>query len=153
MIFTRYFKDLDPHKFLEFSMLRNHMDKALQSMRGGFEHLRENFTGVFPLINVGEDDDHVVISAELPGVKSEDLDISVKNDTLTIKGEKKVGPHPQDANFYRRERHEGVFSRILTLPAKVEPENVEAVFKNGILTVTFPKAAEAKSRQITIKNE
>ncbi|MDR2338900.1 MAG: Hsp20/alpha crystallin family protein [Deltaproteobacteria bacterium] len=153
MTIFRTIRGLDPGKLLEFNLMRDHMDKFWNSLRGGYEHLRDNFSGVFPLINVGESDDHVIISAELPGVKAEDLSITVKNDTVTIKGEKKVGPHPPEANFYRRERHEGVFSRILTLPAKIEGENVEAVFKNGILTVTLPKAAEAKSRQIEIKTE
>ncbi|MDR2352115.1 MAG: Hsp20/alpha crystallin family protein [Deltaproteobacteria bacterium] len=147
------FRGLDPAKFLEFSMMRDRMDKIWNSLRGGFDHIRDNFSGVFPLINVGEDDDSIIISAELPGVKAEDLNISVKNDTVIVKGEKKVGPHPQEANFYRKERHEGVFSRIVTLPSKIEAEKVEALFKNGILTVTLPKAAEAKSHQVSIKSE
>ena len=153
MTIFRTIRGLDPHKLLEFSLMRDHMDKFWNSVRGGIDHFRDSFSGVFPLINVGESDDNIVISAELPGVKPEDLDISVKNDTVTVKGEKKVGPHPAGANFYRKERHEGVFSRILTLPVKVDTEAAAAVFKNGILTLTLPKAAEAKSRQIAIKTE
>jgi HSP20 family protein len=153
MTIFRTFRGLDPGKLLEFNMMRDHMDKFWHSLRGGIDSFRENFSGVFPLINVGEDEDHVIITAELPGVKAGDLDISVKNDTVTIKGEKKVDPRPPEANFYRKERHEGVFSRILTLPAKIDSDKVEAVFKNGILTVTLPKAAEAKARQISVKSE
>ncbi|MDR2199327.1 MAG: Hsp20/alpha crystallin family protein [Deltaproteobacteria bacterium] len=153
MTILHTFRGLDPGKLLEFNLMRDHMDKFWSSLRGGINNFRENFSGVFPLINVGEDEDHIVISAELPGVSAEDLDISVKNDTVTIKGEKKVGPHPAEANFYRKERHEGVFSRALGLPVKIDAEKVEAVFKNGILTVTLPKAAEAKSRQIEIRSE
>ena len=153
MTFFRTIRGLDPSKLLEFSLMRDHMDKIWNSVRGGFDQIRDNFSGVFPLINVGENDDHVIISAELPGVRAEDLDISVKGDAVTIKGEKKVGPHPAEANFYRKERHEGAFSRVLTLPYKVEYDAADAVFKNGILTLTLPKAAEARPRQITVKSE
>jgi HSP20 family protein len=153
MTIFRTIRGLDPAKLLEFNLMRDQMDKFWSSLRGGIDHFRDNFTGVFPLINVGEDDENIVISAELPGVKAEDLDISVKNDTVTIKGEKKVGPYPTEANFYRKERHEGVFSRILTLPSKIDSEKVGAFFKNGILTVTLPKAAESRSHQVSIKTE
>jgi HSP20 family protein len=153
MTFFRTIRGLDPGKLLEYSVMRDQMDKVWNSLRGGFNQFRDNFAGVFPLINVAENDEHVLISAELPGVRAEDLNISVKNETVTIKGEKKVGPHPPEANFYRKERHEGVFSRVVTLPHKIEGDKVEAVFRNGILTVTLPKAAESRSRQIAVKSD
>jgi HSP20 family protein len=139
--------------FLEFDRMRNQMDNIWKAMRGGVHHIRENYTGVFPLINISEDDDTLFFTAELPGIKVEDLELIIKGDALSLKGEKKIESRPEEVHFYRRERAEGVFRRSLTLPYRVDPDKAEAVFKNGVLTITIPKAPEAKGWQVSVKTE
>lgn len=120
------------------------------------ENLREQlergqrWAGVFPLINVTEDKDHYRIRAELPGLKSEDLDISATAVSLAMSGERKIPEEGKDANYHRREREAGKFSRMVKLPGEIDPSKVEASLTDGILTVTLPKSEAAKPRQITI---
>ncbi|MDR1678087.1 MAG: Hsp20/alpha crystallin family protein [Deltaproteobacteria bacterium] len=139
-----------PGKLLELERMRNYMENVYSSLSSGVNQIRRNYTGVFPLINLSEDDDNLYLTAELPGIDPQGLDLSVKNDTLTLKGAKKNDTEPSEVNFHRRERELGSFRRSITLPTKVQVEAVDAKFKNGILTVTLPKAAEAKAHQITI---
>jgi HSP20 family protein len=140
--------------FLEFNRMRNQMENAWRSLRGGIDRVKESYSaGVFPLINVTEDDDSITLTAELPGVKVDDLEITIKSDTLTLKGEKKIAERPKEANFFRKERVEGTFSRSLSLPVRVDPDKSTASIKNGILTVALPKAAEARSHQVAVKTE
>ncbi|MDR2442610.1 MAG: Hsp20/alpha crystallin family protein [Deltaproteobacteria bacterium] len=138
--------------FVELERMRNYMENAYSALASGVNQLRRNYTGVFPLINLAEDDEKLYLTAELPGIDSETLELSVKNDTLTIKGSKRAEPSVGEVNYHRREREPGSFRRSLTIPTKIDSEAVEANFKNGILTVTMPKAAEARARQITIKS-
>jgi HSP20 family protein len=133
--------------------MRNYMENAYNALADGISHVRKNYTGVFPLVNLSEDDGNLYLTAELAGVAPESLDLSVKSDTLTLKGSKRIEATDGEAAFHRRERDSGSFRRSLTLPAKVQPDLAEAVFKNGVLTVTLPKAAEAKAHQISVKNQ
>ncbi len=103
----------------------------------------------FPPVNVFEDGEKLVVEAELPGLKMEDLDISASADELTIKG-KRV-EEKSDAAFHRRERVMGEFVRVLSLPTDVDADRVEATLQDGVLTVTLPKAAVARTRKITVK--
>jgi HSP20 family protein len=112
---------------------------------------REPAAGVFPLMNVTEDNDSYYVRAELPGMKADELDISVTGDTLSISGERKLPVEDEKAQYHRREREAGRFSRIVTLPAQVNTENVEASCIDGVFTVVMPKAEEAKPKQITVK--
>jgi HSP20 family protein len=140
--------------FLEFSRMRNQMDNAWRTLRGGVDRLRDSYSpGVFPLINVTEDDNAITLTAELPGVKVEELELSIKSDTLTLKGEKKIAERPQEANFFRKERVEGKFSRSFSLPVRIDPEKSTASLKNGILTVVLPKSAESRAHQVSVKAE
>jgi HSP20 family protein len=126
------------------------MENVYSSLASGVNNFRRNYTGVFPLVNLSEDDDNLYLSAELPGIDPESLDLSVKNDTLTLKGAKKALTEANAVNYHRRERESGTFRRSLTLPVKIQSEAVDAKFKNGILQVTLPKSTEAKAHQITI---
>jgi HSP20 family protein len=143
--------------FLEYNRLRSHMDQVLGSVlapvRRRYETFKDFYVGVYPHVNLYETDEAVLITAELPGVKAEDLEISIKNDNLTLAGEKKIAERPEEANFYRKERLAGTFRKSVALPVKVDSEKSEAKLKNGILTITIPKAAEAKARTISIKSE
>jgi HSP20 family protein len=106
--------------------------------------------GGYPSLNVWEDEDKFYAEAELPGFKSDDLEISVMGGTLTLKGERKAVA-PAGGIWHRRERVFGPFTRAVELGGAVDPEGVEAAFKNGVLTVTLPKAAAAKPRRIEVK--
>ncbi|MDR2461402.1 MAG: Hsp20/alpha crystallin family protein [Deltaproteobacteria bacterium] len=139
--------------FLEFNRMRNQMDKLWKAAVGKVERFKDGYAGVFPLINIHETDDNITLTAELPGVKVEDLELSIKSDTLSLKGEKKVDERPAEANFFRQERIFGSFRRSITLPAKIDPDKAEAKLKNGIIIITLPKAAEAKAHQVSIKSE
>jgi len=96
-------------------------------------------------------DESVVVKAAIPGVKPEDIDISITGDTLTIKGEIRAEQEVAEEKYIRRECRYGAFSRSLTLPTAVVSDKAEAEFENGVLTLTLPKAEEAKTKTITIK--
>jgi HSP20 family protein len=99
-----------------------------------------------------EDGDNLVLKAALPGVKPEDVDISIVNDTVTIKGEMKSEQETKQESYHRREIRYGSFARSATLPTRVNHEKTEATFKDGILTVIMPKADEVKPKSIKVKN-
>ncbi|MDR0571459.1 MAG: Hsp20/alpha crystallin family protein [Rickettsiales bacterium] len=131
--------------------MRDYMENVYSALASGVNNFRRNYTGVFPPVNLSEDEENLYLSAELPGIDPGSLDLSVKNDTLTLKGSKKAeATEGKEVNYHRREREVGTFRRNLTLPVKIQSEAVEAKFKNGILVVTLPKAAEAKAHQVSI---
>src|SRR5208337_1160240 len=106
---------------------------------------------LFPLLNVRDLDQSYVVTAEIPGMKTDDLEIKVERDTLTLKGERKPQGADEDISYHRRERAPGTFQRSLTLPGKVDAENVSAKYKDGVLTVTLQKEKATLPRQITVK--
>jgi HSP20 family protein len=107
----------------------------------------------YPAVNLWEDDDFVYAEAELPGIKMEDLEITVAGaNQLTIKGERKQ-PAPEKAEWHRQERGFGSFERTIDLPVSVDASKVEARLENGVLTVKMAKSPEAKPRRITVKAE
>jgi HSP20 family protein len=103
-----------------------------------------------PALDVHEDKDGFTIRVELPGMKREDIEVSLHNGALVISGERKSETIKEDTEVHRQERYYGKFSRALTLPTAVASEKVKADYKNGILTVTLPKAEEAKPKQINV---
>lgn len=107
-------------------------------------------TAVFPALNVWEDADTVHAEAEIPGVGPEDLEVYAVGDELTIRGVRKPR-EGENVAYHRRERGTGEFTRVVTLPVSVNPDQVKAVLKDGVLTVTLPKAEEARPRRITVK--
>jgi HSP20 family protein len=102
-------------------------------------------------VNVTEEADKYYVRAELPGIKAGDIEISVTGNTLSLSGERKIPEEKGNVKYHRRERESGKFSRILTLPAQINTSKVAAHSAEGILTVTLPKADEAKPRQIMIQ--
>ena len=104
-----------------------------------------------PPVDVYQNGDHeIVLKAELPDMTREAIDITVEDDTLTIKGEKKLGDDVKDEQFHRIERRYGAFSRSFSLPQTVDASKVTADYKNGVLTVRLPLREEAKPRQIKV---
>ena len=104
-----------------------------------------------PALEMYEKEDKFVVRTELPGMKKEDVDISVLGDTLTIKGERKAESEVKDEDYHRCEMCYGRFTRAVTLPSAVQAGKVEASYDNGILEITLPKATEAKPKKIEIK--
>lgn len=103
-----------------------------------------------PPLDVQEDKDGYTIRVELPGMKREEIEVAIQADALVISGERKAETVKDDTEVHRQERFFGRFSRVLTLPTAVAGDQVKATYKDGILTVTLPKAEEAKPKQITV---
>lgn len=135
--------------FQELERMRRQMDLLSEGMTRGL--WREPAAGVFPLMNLTEDKDNYYIRAELPGLKADELEISVTADTLSISGERKLPAEDEKAQYHRREREAGRFSRIISLPTQLNTGKVDARCTDGVLTVTLPKAEAAKPRQIAVK--
>ncbi len=104
-----------------------------------------------PAIDMYQTDNEVVVRATLPGLKAEDVQISVRGDLLTIKGEFKENEETKGKAYHIREQRYGAFERSLNLPAAVVADKAKGEFENGILTITLPKAEEVKPKTITVK--
>jgi HSP20 family protein len=137
----------DPYQ--ELDRLQQQMDSLFQSVAG--RGRQSGRAGVYPLVNISEDQEHIYVRAELPGVNPEDLDITIKEQHLVIRGERKIPTEEKNANYHRRERESGFFRRVLRLPAQVDANKVEAACKDGVLTITLAKPEEVKPRQISVK--
>jgi HSP20 family protein len=105
-----------------------------------------------PEVDIEETKDAIVLRADIPGIKKSDLHIAVENNQLIIRGERKAENESKGRNFHRVERTYGTFRRSFMLPATVLSDKVEAVYKDGVLEVTVPKAEEVKPREIEIKS-
>ena len=105
---------------------------------------------VYPALNIYEEPDRLVITAELPGVRVEDLELAIEGETLSLQGKRDTRQGQANLSYHRREIEAGSFSRAVALPVKVDPEQVSASLVNGILTVTLKKASAATPRQIIV---
>jgi HSP20 family protein len=108
-------------------------------------------SGVFPPINVTQDNDHYYVRAEIPGVVAREISISALRNRLTISGKREIPREHERASYHRRERAEGTFNRTLALPTPIDSDRIGARYTNGILSLTLPKAEEAKPRQIVVR--
>jgi HSP20 family protein len=134
--------------FGELDDLRRRMERLLAPLT---ESTGLRTAGVFPAVNLAEDSQSLFLRAELPGVKSEDLEITLENETLTLAGERVMPAENDEVSYHRREREWGKFRRSLSVPVKVDPNHVQARYRNGILTVTLAKAPESRPKQIAIQ--
>jgi HSP20 family protein len=135
--------------FEEMERMRRQMDWLTEGLTGRMG--KEPSIGVFPLTNITEDKDGFYVRAELPGVKAEDLEISMTGNNLSISGERKIPEEDARARYHRREREAGKFSRVISLPVPINANKVEAHSSEGVLTIILPKAESVKPKQITIK--
>lgn len=130
------------------------IQQAMNSVLGrGFDRVFDNYEGLgiwTPPVEVYETADTVVLVAELPGFQKDEVDISIEHNQLTLSGERKA---PEGREYHRSERWYGRFERSLVLPNSIDPDGIKAQLQNGILTVTLPKRAEAKPRQIPVSVE
>jgi HSP20 family protein len=106
-----------------------------------------------PAVDIYEDDKKVVLKLEVPGIEQKDLDVSVENHTLTVKGERKFESEEKEQNFHRIERRYGSFYRAFTLPSTVDAQNVNASYNAGVLKLELAKKPEAQPKQIKINVE
>lgn len=138
--------------FREMRGLQDEMNRLFSSSlsRGGSDE--QMFGGAWnPSVDIFENKDNIVLEVELPGMKPDDVDISIENNVLTISGERRFEKKNEGDNFHRVERGYGSFTRSFTLPPTVTSENAEAEFENGILRLTLAKREEAKARRIEIR--
>jgi HSP20 family protein len=146
------FRELAP--FREFDRMRKEMDRLWDSFfEGGLRRRSEGGGEWLPSLDVSETKNELVVKAEVPGMDPKDIDISLSDGMLTIKGEKKQEKEEKEADYHLLERSYGAFTRSVQLPKEVQSEKINASYKNGILKITLPKSEEAKKKEIKIKVE
>jgi HSP20 family protein len=133
----------------ELEQLQRRMDRLFQNAYG--LEGRPWRVGVYPPVNISEDRDHIYVRAELPGVQAADLSITLQDNNLILRGERKIPAEDKQVNYHRRERESGFFRRIVALPAAVQGDKTEATCKDGILTVKMAKPEAVKPRKIEVK--
>ncbi len=143
----------NPFKDIEKAM--SEMDRLWDTFLFGRPQTRalQEIAGWLPAIDVAETKGEIVVTVEIPGMDARDLDISLNEGTLTIKGEKKQEKEEKEQNYHLIERRYGTFVRSIPLPMGVESNKVTASYKDGVLKITLPKSEEAKKNEIKIKVE
>ena len=132
-------------------MLRNEMDRVFDRFLEPRWYEFEPAGEWAPMVDVSETKDAIVVKAEIPGVEQKDINVSLQDQVLTIKGEKRQEKEEKDEKYHRVERSWGAFTRSFRMPMAVAGDKVTATFKAGALTVTLPKAAEAGGTMIPVK--
>ncbi len=135
--------------FRELATLQDRMNRLFQEQYGGREE--DLTTSAFaPPVDIYEDEHNLTLKLEVPGIDEKDIDIRLENNTLTVRGERKLEKEEKEENFHRVERRYGSFVRAFTLPNTVDAESAKANYDKGVLKITLAKKAEAKPKQIKI---
>ena len=137
--------------FGRLSNLRDEIDRLFDAPLGELAQASQLLSGWTPALDMREDKDSIVVKAELPGMKKEEIEVSLHDGCLSISGERKAEEKFKDAEVYRAERFVGRFQRTVTLPSAVAADKVTAQYQDGVLTITLPKSEEAKPKQINVK--
>lgn len=139
----------------EFFSIRDEIDRLFDRFLAPVTTGTQAFEAVWsPNVDMYETDKELVIKAELPGLSSKDVDITLTDDSITIKGERKQTEEVKGENYYRRESCYGAFQRTLPIPVPVKKENVKATFKDGVLEIRLPKEkVESKGIKIKVEEE
>ncbi|HEY63781.1 MAG TPA: Hsp20/alpha crystallin family protein [Caldilineae bacterium] len=137
--------------FRDFISLRNAMDRLFEEAFVMPSRLLAPTTEWSLALDVAEDEDNFIVKATIPGVRPEDLDVSIADNVLTIRGEIKADEEIKEEQYHIRERRYGSFSRSVRLPAPVDADKVEATYENGVLTLRIPKAEEVRPKRIPVK--
>ncbi len=132
------------------SDLRDEIDRLFDLPLAGWEETSPWMSGWTPALDVYEDKDQFVVKAELPGMKKDEIEVSFRNGSLTISGERKSEHERKEEDVYRSERYFGRFQRTIDLPTAVADDKVKAEYRDGILSITLPKAEEAKPKHISV---
>jgi HSP20 family protein len=139
--------------FREFERVRRQMDRLWDSFLEGGLIRRGEETEWLPSLDVAETKNELVVKAEVPGMDPKDIDISLSDGMLTIRGEKRQEKEEKEADYHLVERSYGSFTRSVQLPKEVQSDKIGASYKNGILKISLPKSEEAKKKEIKIKVE
>jgi len=134
----------------QFRRLEQELDEVFGGATPWTGGIRSLPPGTFPAINVGSTDNQVTVYLFAPGIDAKKLDISIQQNVLTVSGEREAAREEQ-ATYYRQERFDGEFRRVLNLPDDVDPEKVEASYRDGIVQITVRRRESAKPRQIAIR--
>ena len=137
--------------FGELGSIRSEMDRLWNKFLGETPFARSFTEEWSPSVDISETKDKLVIKAELPGLDTKDVNVSISGDLLTIKGEKKKEEEEKDEHHHYMERYYGSFQRSFQLPVNVKTDKIEATFDKGVLKVTLPKTEEAQKKEIEIK--
>jgi HSP20 family protein len=138
-----------------FQQLQREMDQLMQRFFGETEGVagRTDLVAWAPRVDVEEDDKQFVVKADVPGVDPKDVEVSVVENALVLRGQKKEEREEKKKNYHRVERFEGQFYREIPLPRGIEADKIQAKSANGVVTVTIPKKAEAQPKKITVQAE
>jgi len=139
--------------FGPWTNLRDEINRLFDSSLGDVGQFPRLMSAWGPALDLYEDKDELIVKVEVPGLKKEDIEVTLQEGTLTISGERKLDETRQEAQIHRTERFNGRFQRSIALPTLVAADKVKAAYVDGILTVTLPKADEIKPKQITISAE
>ena len=136
-----------PTIWREMDQLQREMNRLMESTSGG-----RSFSPLsYPAINIWTNEDEMILSAELPGLKAEDIDINISADSLVLSGERSLEKTGEGVRYHRQERSHGKFTRTIQLPFMVDPGKAKAVFKDGILEVSLSRAEADKPKKIAVK--
>jgi HSP20 family protein len=138
------------HGMGRLSSLRDEIDRLFEAPLSELARSTQLLSGWTPTLDVYEDKDNIVVKAELPGMRREDIEVSLHDGCLSLSGERKHEEKHKDAEVYRAERFVGRFQRTVTLPGPVAADKVKASYKDGILTITLPKTEESKPKHIDV---
>jgi len=137
--------------FQEMTTLRSRIDRLIEST---FTRPRGEWLATFldyPAMDIYEADGNVKVNVPLPGVKPDEVEVTITGNTLMIKGERKSKEEVKDDRYYRREMHYGTFTRSVVLPETADAAKPQAVFENGVLTITFPQVAAIEAKRVEVK--
>jgi HSP20 family protein len=134
--------------FSDFDQVRREMLRLLDAATG--DGTPDAGAGVFPPMNITQDEQNFYLRAEVPGIKPAELSISALRNRVSISGKREIPREHDRVSYHRKERPEGAFNRAVTLPTEVDAERVDARYADGILTLTLPKPERAKPRQIAV---
>ncbi len=146
---------MNTHPFKDIEKVRSEMDRLVDTFLFGVPQRGDFWEEAewLPAVDVAETKNEIVVKVEIPGMDLKEFDISLRERTLTIKGEKKKEKVEEEENYHLVERRYGTFARSVLLPHEVHSDKIRASYKDGILRVTLPKSREAKKKEIKIKVE
>ncbi|MFQ3592962.1 MAG: Hsp20/alpha crystallin family protein [Gemmataceae bacterium] len=136
-----------------FQQFQREMDQLMQRFFGDTESSSNSLAVWAPRVDVEEDDKQFVIKADLPGVDVKDVEVSIVDNVLVLRGHKKEEREEKNKNYHRLERFEGQFHREIALPRGIDAEHIQAKSHQGVLTVTIPKKPEVQPKKITVQAE
>jgi len=138
--------------FRDLATMQEEMNSLFDRLFDRFPERKDISEGIWsPCVDISETKDDLVITAEIPGMKKDDIKISLNDNILTLKGEKRQEKVVDEENYHRIERSYGALHRSFTLPTTVQQDRVKASYKDGVLQITLPKAEEAKPKEIAIE--